>query len=80
MKSGKRMELPTNNSSIPSSVNQESLNTLMSMGFPKNRCIQALKESNSNVEVALGVLFSKQSDPTYGLPTSSKKSKKEKEN
>lgn len=53
-------------SSIPSSVNAQSLATLRSMGFPKNRCIQALKESNSNVEVAIGILFSKASDPYYG--------------
>lgn len=68
------MDLPKTNSSIPSSVNAESLITLQSMGFPENRCIQALKESNSNVEVAIGILFSKASDPTYGLskPASSK--------
>jgi uncharacterized UBP type Zn finger protein len=68
------MELPKTNSAIPSSVNPESLGTLMSMGFPQNRCIQALKESNSNVEAALGILFSKQSDPTYGLEPTTKKS------
>ena len=73
MKSTKKMSLPKSNSSIPSSINPESLGILSSMGFPENRCIQALKESNSNVEVALGILFSKQSDPTYGLkPTTSK--------
>lgn len=61
------MEIPKTDSSIPSSINAESLQMLQSMGFPQHRCVQALKESNSNVEVAIGILFSKESDPNYGL-------------
>lgn len=75
MTSPNKMTLPQTNSSIPSSVNPESLATLMSMGFPDYKCAQALKESNSNVEMALNILFSKGSDPNYGMKPVATKSR-----
>ena len=64
MKSDKKEE---DNSS--SGVNEDALNNLLGMGFERSKCIQALKESNSNIEIAIGILFSKASDPDYGIET-----------
>ena len=38
-------------------VNQEALNTLMDMGFPPDRCKQALIANNNNVEMSAMWLF-----------------------
>jgi uncharacterized UBP type Zn finger protein len=65
------MKLDKGTKSTPSSINAETLQMVMSMGFPEHRAIQALKETNSNVEAAIGILFSKESDPNYGLQTPS---------
>lgn len=70
------MTLPKVNTSFSTSINPESLATLMSMGFSDIRCAQALKEANSNVEMALNILFSKASDPNYGMKPVTTKSKK----
>ena len=55
------MQMPESSQKGPanSGINPESLLTLQSMGFAEHQCVQALKETNSNVEAAIGVLFSK---------------------
>lgn len=43
-------------------INQGALDNLMAMGFSKNKCIKALNESNNNLENAVNLLFSMDSN------------------
>jgi hypothetical protein len=41
---------------VVSRANEVSVSALMSMGFPRNKCVQALEMSNGNVEMAAALL------------------------
>ena len=56
-----------NNQANDLGVNPEAMQNLINMGFPQSRCVQALKDTNNNIDAAIGVLFSKANDPNYGL-------------
>lgn len=46
-----------------SQVNEEFLNQLLGMGFSKAKCLKALTESNNQLENAMNLLFSMDSEP-----------------
>jgi len=50
------------------SINESSIEQLLGMGFPRERCIKALQSTENNVERALDWLFSHADDPLEDSP------------
>ena len=50
---------PQSHTSLPSSVTEEAILQIVSMGFPRHEAVQELTRKNGNVELALAALLAR---------------------